>query len=223
MHFASIVFLGGLISAVSAHFHLEYPGPRGPFVESSEPNFCDDYGEVTTNRTTFPLNNGHYLFKSEHPDWTMGVMISTVSNPNNFANFTDSKGNYQMAVNYFSTSGEGEFCAPINISAAGIDGIKDGANVTLQFVFSAGDGNLYQCADVTLSEDETDIPSDVTCKNDSTNAVTTFSSGAIPTASQASTSASASATTTQSAADARAVVGVSGLLLSVFGGLLALA
>lgn len=170
-------------------------------------------------------------------------MISTVSNPNNFANFTDSKGNYQMAVNYFSTSGEGEFCAPINISAAGIDGIKDGANVTLQFVFSAGDGNLYQvsrtslstkheltnarvyhqCADVTLSEDETDIPSDVTCKNDSTNAVTTFSSGAIPTASQASTSASASATTTQSAADARAVVGVSGLLLSVFGGLLALA
>lgn len=74
----------------------------------------------------------------------VGVMISTAPDPNNFANFTDSKGNYQMVVQYFSTSGEGEFCAPINISAAGIDGLKDGANVTLQFVFSGGDGNLYQ-------------------------------------------------------------------------------
>ncbi|KAI0728637.1 hypothetical protein C8Q72DRAFT_367545 [Fomitopsis betulina] len=221
MRFASAALLGGLISAVSAHFHLEYPGPRGPFVANSEPNFCDDYGEVTTNRTTFPLNNGHYLFKSGHPDWTMGVMISTAPDPNNFANFTDSKGNYQMVVQYFSTSGEGEFCAPINISAAGIDGLKDGANVTLQFVFSGGDGNLYQCADVTLSEDLTSIPSDVACKNDSTNAVTALS--VTPSISQTSTSSSATATTSQSAADARAVVGVSGLLLSVFGGLLALA
>ena len=71
-------------------------------------------------------------------------MISTVPDPNNFANFTDSQGNYQMVVNYFETSGEGEFCAPINISAAGIDGIQDGANVTLQFIYSGGDGNLYQ-------------------------------------------------------------------------------
>lgn len=72
------------------------------------------------------------------------MIISTVPDPDNFANFTDSKGNYQMVVNYFETSGEGAFCAPINISAANIAGVKDGTNVTIQFIFDGGDGELYQ-------------------------------------------------------------------------------
>ncbi|KZT74822.1 hypothetical protein DAEQUDRAFT_636720, partial [Daedalea quercina L-15889] len=163
--FASIVLLGGLVSAVSAHFQLQYPGPRGTFVETEEVYFCDNYGEVTTNRTAFPLSNGHYLINSEHPIWTLGVLVSTVQDPNNFANFTDSKGSYQMAVNYFETSGEGSFCAPIDLSAANIAGVQDGANVTLQFVFDGGDGELYQCADLTLSADLSSIPSDVSCTN----------------------------------------------------------
>ena len=40
MRIAGVAFLGGLVSAVSAHFHLEYPGPRGPFVAANEVNFC---------------------------------------------------------------------------------------------------------------------------------------------------------------------------------------
>ena len=72
------------------------------------------------------------------------MIISTVPDPDNFANFTDSKGNFQMVVNYFETSGEGAFCAPINISAANIAGVTDGANVTIQFIFDGGDGELYQ-------------------------------------------------------------------------------
>ncbi|TFY67360.1 hypothetical protein EVJ58_g1689 [Rhodofomes roseus] len=223
MRFTSVAFLAGLVSAVSAHFHLQYPGPRGAFVESSEPTFCDNYGDATTNRTTFPLNNGYYSLNSEHPTWTLGVIISAVQNPNNFANFTDSSGKYQMVVNYFETSGEGSFCAPINISAAGIDGVKDGSNVTVQFIFDGGDGALYQCADLTLSESTTAIPSDVSCSNASSAAVTYFSSGVTPTFSATATSSSASSTSTSSAADAKAVVGVSGLVLSVLGGLLALA
>lgn len=72
------------------------------------------------------------------------MLISTVPDPDNFANFTDSKGNDQMVVNYFETSGEGAFCAPIDIGAANITGVKDGSNVTIQFVFDGGDGELYQ-------------------------------------------------------------------------------
>lgn len=49
MRFASIAFLGGLISAVSAHFHLEYPGPRGPFVAANEVNFCGRILEMSTS------------------------------------------------------------------------------------------------------------------------------------------------------------------------------
>lgn len=47
MRFASIAFLGGLVSAVSAHFHLEYPGPRGPFVATNEVNFCGRVLEIS--------------------------------------------------------------------------------------------------------------------------------------------------------------------------------
>ena len=72
------------------------------------------------------------------------MIISTVPDPDNFANFTNSQGQDQMVVNYFETSGEGSFCAPINISAANIEGVKDGANVTIQFIFDGGDGELYQ-------------------------------------------------------------------------------
>lgn len=223
MRFASVAFIAGMVSAVSAHFHLQYPGPRGPFVEEDEVTFCDNYGEVTTNRTTFPLNNGHYYITTEHPVWTLGIIISTVANPNNFANFTDSSGKYQMAVNYFETSGEGSFCAPLNISAANIDGVKDGSNVTVQFIFDGGDGELYQCADLTLSADLTSIPSSVSCTNVTNAGVTYFSAGVTPTLSATATSSGASSASTSSAADAKAIVGVSGLLLSVFGGLLALA
>lgn len=31
------------VGLVSAHFHLEYPPPRGDFVEDNEPNFCGTY------------------------------------------------------------------------------------------------------------------------------------------------------------------------------------
>ncbi|KAH9835758.1 uncharacterized protein C8Q71DRAFT_94431 [Rhodofomes roseus] len=223
MRFTSIAFLAALVSAVSAHFHLQYPGPRGPFNMENELTFCDNYGQVTTNRTVFPLSNGYYLLTSEHPLWTLGVIISTVPDPDNFANFTDSKSNYQMAVNYFETSGEGSFCAPIDISAANIAGVQDGSNVTIQFIFDGGDGELYQCADLTLSANTSGIPSDVSCTNSTSNAgVTYFSSGVAPPTISV-TSSSASATSTTSAADAKAVVGVSGILLSVLGSLLALA
>lgn len=47
MRFASIALLGGLVSAVSAHFHLEYPGPRGPFVATNEVNFCGRVLEIS--------------------------------------------------------------------------------------------------------------------------------------------------------------------------------
>lgn len=75
---------------------------------------------------------------------TVGVLISTAPNPDNFANFSTASGQQQLVVQYFETSGEGSFCAPIDISAAGIAGVKNGVNATLQFVFDGGDGELYQ-------------------------------------------------------------------------------
>ena len=79
----------------------------------------------------------------------VGILISTVQNPNNFANFTTSSGQDQLVMPYFEAQDEGAFCLPINISAADVGGVQDGANVTLQFVFDGGDGELFQVCPYT--------------------------------------------------------------------------
>ena len=73
----------------------------------------------------------------------MGVIVSTIQNPNNFSDFNSSSG-YQMGVQWFQQSGEGLYCFPIDLATANIAGVKDGANVTIQIVFDGGDGLLYQ-------------------------------------------------------------------------------
>ena len=49
-----------------------------------------------------------------------------------------------MVRNFASATGEGNFCIPLDLSNTGISGVSDGANVTIQFLFDGGDGNLYQ-------------------------------------------------------------------------------
>jgi hypothetical protein len=49
-----------------------------------------------------------------------------------------------LAVNFFQTSGEGLACFNIDLSKSGIDGVKDGANVSIEVAFDGGDGTLYQ-------------------------------------------------------------------------------
>ncbi|KZT06750.1 uncharacterized protein LAESUDRAFT_725509 [Laetiporus sulphureus 93-53] len=216
MRFTTVAFMGGLLTAVSAHFHLQYPTPRGVFNMQNEVNFCDSYIDVTDNRTTFPLNSAIYSLTSGHPDWTFGVAISTVSNPTSFNNFTNLNGSFQYVVNYFKeTNAEGAFCGPIDIAASGVEGVEDGANVTLLFVFDGGDGTLYQCADLTLSSDAT-VPSNVSCTNATSSSNSTTSSSVSGTATS-STASSTSTSHSSGAASVRSVMGVSGLLAAVAG------
>ncbi|KAG0697167.1 hypothetical protein DFH29DRAFT_947627 [Suillus ampliporus] len=187
MYLSSIVVAAVLSTAVQAHFQLQYPIPRGPFVQDSEPTFCDGYTNAVSNRTVFPLSNGIINMNSEHPLWTAGVIVSTDQNPNNFSDFNSSSG-YQIGVQYFQQSGEGKYCFPIDLAVANIAGVQDGANVTIQVVFNGGDGTLYQCADLTLSANMTVPPANATsgCTN-----VTTSSSTATSTSSTATSSSSA--------------------------------
>jgi hypothetical protein len=71
-------------------------------------------------------------------------LLSTVQDPTSFNNFTNSTGGQQLARNFATASGEGGFCIPLNLSASGISGVTDGANVTIQLLFNGGDGSLYQ-------------------------------------------------------------------------------
>ncbi|OCH96596.1 hypothetical protein OBBRIDRAFT_765503 [Obba rivulosa] len=221
MRFASAATFAGLLTVVSAHFQLQYPAPRGPFVEDQELTFCDGYANAVSNRTQFPISGGFFSLNSEHPQWTLGAIISTVQNPNNFANFTDSSGNEQTAIPFFQTSGEGSFCAPLDISDITGVTLKAGMNVTVQWIFDGGDGELFQCADLTLA----DIPPpNITCTNATNAAVTPLSSApAFTTGSStgSSTSSAPSASNTNGAAISSTAFGVSGIF-GVVGVILAL-
>ncbi|KAI6045123.1 hypothetical protein EDC04DRAFT_2638572 [Pisolithus marmoratus] len=154
-----------LAAVAHAHFQLQYPVPRGPFVEDQEPTFCDGYTNAVSNRTVFPLANSVINLNSEHPQWTVGVIVSTKQDPTSFSDFNSSSG-YQTVVQYFQTSGEGQYCFPIDLAASGVSGIQDGANVTIQVVYNGGDDTLYQCADLTLSANATVLSNATsTCTN----------------------------------------------------------
>lgn len=159
MHSTTLLALA-LAAVASAHVQVLYPPPRGPFIASQEPSFCDGYTNATTNRTLFPLNDGIVSFKTGHPDFTIGFIVSTKTAASSFSDFNTTSG-YQIGVPFVKYSGSGQFCLPINLAKSGISGIQEGANVTIQVVFAGGDGNLYQCADLILSANAS-IPSNVT-------------------------------------------------------------
>ncbi|KAH9921950.1 uncharacterized protein BXZ73DRAFT_79770 [Epithele typhae] len=213
MRFTTLSFLSCLMTAASAHFVLQYPPARGDFSDDDEPTFCDGYADSTTNRSSFPTGKGGFIsIESHHEQWTLGGIVATVQNANSFDVFRDNSSNFQMFLPFFGTSGEGAFCVDVDLSASGVAGVKNGANVTLQFIFDGGDGNLYQCADLTLS-DTFEIPSDVSCKNATKNGATQISSSLTgsQTMSMSSTSSTPLPTSSGSSAGRNAAAGMSGL------------
>ncbi|KLO13938.1 hypothetical protein SCHPADRAFT_795371, partial [Schizopora paradoxa] len=175
MLFSSLALLA-CVAGASAHFQMQFPPPRGPFVEPNEVNFCDSYTDAVSNRSLFPLDNGYITLNSEHPVWTAAVLISIDQNPTNFSVFNISSSGIQLpfAVPFFQTTGEGAACIPVDIGKLNISGIGDGSNVTLQVEFNGGDGNLFQCTDITLSSNFS-IPSSDNCTHIVTNTTVTGS------------------------------------------------
>jgi hypothetical protein len=180
MLFSTVLFLAGLVGLANAHFQLQFPSPRGKFDEDNEPKFCDGYDTASKNRTQFPLSGGFFTLNSEHAKWTSGVLLSTAQNPTSFDGFS-------QLVPFFQLEGEGVFCIPLNLASA--PSVQEGSNVTIQIVFDGGDGNLYQCADLTLSKSAS--ISGVTCSN----ATGTSTSSAAAGGSSATSPAAATATT----------------------------
>jgi len=70
-------------------------------------------------------------------------MLSTAAFPVSFNDFHTASGADQLVVDYFKGTGASG-CVRVNPNGAGILGIQNGTNVTLQMVFDGGDGKLYQ-------------------------------------------------------------------------------
>ncbi|KAF8350265.1 hypothetical protein F5887DRAFT_1279508 [Amanita rubescens] len=197
------------IAAVNAHFQLQFPPPRGPFVMNNEPGFCDGYTSATANRTLFPLSGGFFSLNSEHPQWVAGVLLATGLPADNFSEFNQIKP-------YFTQSGEGIYCFPLLFNSPNATNLTNGENVTIQIVFNGGDGTLFQCADLTLSDTVTLDATADKCGN------ATGTNGTVPTGTSAnSTASSASSGTTptssHSSAERSAEFGLLAIALGLAG------
>ncbi|KAJ8508084.1 hypothetical protein ONZ45_g9602 [Pleurotus djamor] len=167
MRFSGLALVAASLAGVAnAHFRLLYPEPRGPFVSDQNPNFCGGYTNAVSNRSSFPLSGGVFTIRAGHIT-TMGVMISTVQNPNNFDNFS-SAGQPQFIKPFTNVADPGTLCFPLELSGSNITGLTDGANVTIQVVLGGTDGSLYQCADLTLTNNFSP-PDNFTCANETTS------------------------------------------------------
>lgn len=130
----------------------------------------DGYTNAVNNRTVFPLTGGVIQLNSEHPKWTgmhklsawcfsthlslsnsVGVLISTKSDPTSFNDFNDANGNNQLVTQFFQATGEGLAYFSVDLSKSNVTGLKDGVNATFEVTFNGGDGTLYQvCALINL-------------------------------------------------------------------------
>lgn len=131
----------------------------------------DGYNDAVSDRQPFPLTGGFININSEHPQWTgtftlllvsivitdrstiAAVLISLEANPTNFSVFNTTTTGVELpfAVPFFSATGEGVACIPVNIGSLNIAGVGNGTNVTLQVQFSGGDGNLFQvCSELAV-------------------------------------------------------------------------
>ncbi|KAG8907765.1 hypothetical protein FRB99_002264 [Tulasnella sp. 403] len=160
----SVVSLALFAASASAHFTLDYPQTRG-FDEDKEPQFCG--GFPVGSRSLFPLSGGMVDINSHHQSSEFVTLISFDANPTSFSEFntTSSGQNIPFLIPFVKLQGTGTVCMPVNIAALNIQGVTNGTNATIQVQFNGGDGNLYQCADVTLTTDSITPPA---CQNVST-------------------------------------------------------
>jgi len=152
LRLSKILGLAALVSTACAHFTLDYPQTRG-FDEDLEPQFCG--GFPFSNRSLFPLSAGAIEIDSHHTSSVFVTLISFDQNPQNFSQFSTAPDGQSIPYlkPFIQLSGTGEMCVPVNVSALGIQGVGNGTNATIMVQFNGGDGELYQCADITLSTD----------------------------------------------------------------------
>ncbi|CDS12300.1 hypothetical protein LRAMOSA04495 [Lichtheimia ramosa] len=140
------------ISAVSAHFQLNYPQTRG-FNEDNEPQApCGGFNNVGS-RTEFPLENGFVQINSGHTTYKYTVKVITSNNPST----SDFTGNNATVIGSGSRNYPGDACLTVSTNN-GTD-IKAGTNATIQITYDGGDGSLYQCTDVTFVENPSNFNS----------------------------------------------------------------
>ncbi|KAJ3099552.1 hypothetical protein HDU97_002953 [Phlyctochytrium planicorne] len=145
---AAVLLFLSVTDSVNAHAKITSPSPRAGFSEAAEVFPPCGGGKVNSARTDFPLKGGSFSFTSFHETASIIYEIAISSNPSpaDFnAGFGPTSSGQSVTVPRGSTTVS-------NIDLSSVPGAKDGVQATLRFRFDAGDGVLYDCADVTLRD-----------------------------------------------------------------------
>ncbi|KZT39069.1 hypothetical protein SISSUDRAFT_1032926 [Sistotremastrum suecicum HHB10207 ss-3] len=197
MKFFQSLLAASLVAAavVRAHFTLDYPQTRG-LIHADEPTpICGGFNNVT-NRTEFPLDAAEIQINSHHTLATVLIEVAVgIDDPSSFSQFnTTSSGQTYGPLVPFNQIPEGPACYNVDISSLGLENAQNGTNATIVIIYDGGDGNLFQCADVTLVEGfkvpQGSILSNLTCLTITGNATSNATStSSAPTSSPTSSSA----------------------------------
>ncbi|KAI8379958.1 hypothetical protein EDC96DRAFT_454806 [Choanephora cucurbitarum] len=180
MQLYSILSLIVFLQSVYAHFELIYPPSRG-YNESAESQIpCGGASSAVGNRTQMPLKDAFLQIYSSHPVYIYGISLVAKSNPI----LSDFRINL-TSIGSGDRNYPGESCLPIDFSLVPV--IASGTNATIQVQYNGGDGILYQCTDVVLTNSATNWNSSA-CRNASdTNRPDNLTSAAIDSSSPLST------------------------------------
>ncbi|EGG01765.1 Hypothetical protein MELLADRAFT_38921 [Melampsora larici-populina 98AG31] len=141
---------------ISAHFTLDFPATRG-FDEDKEASFCGGFSVPTNSsgRTKFPLSGlAPVRITSHHQKAEVTILLSVKPNPTSLSDFK-TKGQSNCLMSYTTIVGQGKFCFMVDVSnlASKITPAPvEGSLATIQVLFNGGDGILYQCTDVVLTQ-----------------------------------------------------------------------
>lgn len=188
------------LQTVLAHYTVTYPSSRG-FDETKEPTApCGGFDTVGT-RTPFPLKGGFVEINSGHTSYSYVVNLLVKDAPTT-ADFSNSTANVQVATG--TRAYPQAACLSLDDLSKNADA-KAGAEATLQIVYNGGDGQLYQCIDVTLADSVSDWNSTM-CVN---------ADGSSTAGSSASASGSGAAAATQSPSNANSLTYTGGLMFAI--------
>ncbi|KAI8967192.1 hypothetical protein BDF20DRAFT_908521 [Mycotypha africana] len=145
--FNVVFLLAALLSVQSAlaHFQVTYPGSRG-FDENKEPTApCGGFDTVSAARAEVPLKDAFIEINSGHTSYSYVVNVLVNNNPStaDFANTSQAVAVANGSRNYPQAA-----CLSLDLNKN--SAIKAGTNGTIQIIYNGGDGELYQCADVTF-------------------------------------------------------------------------
>ncbi len=191
----TLVSLATLTQSVMGHFSILVPGSRGSNHDTQTEGPCGGKTEVVLPRIDFNPKGTPIGLKNGHTQVYGEINLCLSDN-------CTTQDNFNITIwNEWEQLGAGNYCIPdVTLPS----GLAEGTNGTIQVVYLADDGYLYNCVDVTLSNEGITESSLCTNSTGVTAKFDTSESFSAESSASASASGSASASSNSQASSSAA-------------------